>query len=155
VSPGAAASIGELAIGLRGAGAVRGRLVGTIAGPSTQGMEPARVRLATGAARLELSWRWGEGDWWLEPGVGAGVVATRATPVDLEQGRAITRWHPLLCAGAAIGRQLVGAWSARAEIGGSVHPRGDEYVIDPAGVVGRTPLGAVSVGLGLQWESNR
>jgi hypothetical protein len=157
IAPFAAAPAAGLALGLGPeprAGGWLARLDLRVAAPVQHESASDRVERWGGALRAELGGRLPLGfGAWLAATAGGGVTLAHVTALDLAGEPGALRIWPALSLSALGGLALGARWSLRLQASASVYPRTDRYVIDPEGVVAKSPRAELAAGLGLQFES--
>jgi hypothetical protein len=154
--PALVSALGQLELGFRPVGSrFLGRLVVSMASPTTQDETDDRVRVRQYGFRLDGALRWGGSHhrWWLQPALGAGVELLEVTAVDLSPDRSVRRVHPVAALAVAGGRRLGGGFSLRAEATLLLSPWSDRYLIGAVGEVGRSPWASLLFLAGLQFET--
>ncbi len=136
-----------------------GRLGVSVAAPTTQTLADADTDLAP--QRVE---RWPAGihatvgvramrtPWLYEAGIGAGLVATRVTALDLDDRPSQLRAQPVVTLHVALARTLWGRLRLRAELGARGYVRRDRYRVAPLAGVVRSPRFEVLAKLGIEFD---
>jgi hypothetical protein len=126
------------------------RAAGSFAFPTVQRAGIEELEMTTTTGRLEVGGRLSSEVLWLEAagGVGAGVFSVTAR--SLTGDPSVLRVRPLARASLALGLPADSAIAVRAELGVSLLPFGDSYVIRPTGEVGRSPVVLSTASLGIQ-----
>jgi len=151
VDPGAAAGFAEADLAI--ARAERGfvlRLGAAVGTTTEQQVMTDRVERRETSVRLGAGYRWGRGDWWLQPGAAAALVLSDVTALDLMGRPGVVRATPAAELAFAVARHLGGRFSLRAEAATRLFPLADRYLIDGVGEVGRSPRASFSAALGVQ-----
>ncbi|GAB4522860.1 MAG: hypothetical protein Tsb0020_41250 [Haliangiales bacterium] len=136
-----------------------GRLGVSVAAPTTQTLADDDTDLA--AQRVE---RWPAGihaavgvrtaraPWFYEAGVGAGLVATRVTALDLADRPSQLRTQPVVTLHVALARALWGRLRLRAELDARGYARRDRYRVAPLAGAVRSPRFEVLAKLGIELD---
>jgi hypothetical protein len=155
IAPFAAAPAAALALGLGPPG--EGwlvRLDARISTPVQQRSATDRVERWTSALRVEAGGRLRLGArFWLAGSAGGGLTLARVSALDLAGQPGALRVSPAVSISALFGLELTARWSLRLQTGASVYPRIDRYLVDPEGVVAKSPRGELIAGVGLQFDS--
>jgi hypothetical protein len=147
-------ALGQLEIGFRPAESrFLGRVVVSMASPTTQDATDDRVRVRQYGFRLDGALRWSGERGWLQPALGAGVELLDVTALDLSPDRSVRRVHLVAALALAAGYRVGGGLSLRAETTLLLSPWSDRYVIGAVGEVGRSPWACLLFLVGLQLET--
>jgi len=129
------------------------RLVLAVSHATEQTTELDRVRRIPVLLRLDAATRFERGRWWLAPTLGVGAVISQVTALDLPGEPQGVRAHPILGLALVVGLRLAPAWSLRGELCLNGHLTRDNYIIEPAGVVAKSPWGSLLATIGLQFDA--
>jgi hypothetical protein len=121
--------------------------------PTVQSSTIDRVRRRPASARFELGRRFRSPSWWFQPALGAGVVLSSVTALDLPGEPSLLRLHPEAVLTLGLGYPVAPTFALRLEIGGTLLLDRDHYLIEPQGEVALSPRATITAGLGAEFFS--
>jgi hypothetical protein len=119
--------------------------------PSEQEAAADRVELQQTSAAIGLAHRVRGRALWLRSALLAGISRWRVTALDLEGAPRETRLQPLVVVAVTGGVHLAGSVSVRLDLALAGYPAADRYLVQPEGVVARSPRAGLAVGMGVEW----
>jgi hypothetical protein len=142
------------------AGARRGSwglfLAAGLAAPTTQEARSQdavdHVRRSELSFRLDFSRLFAGRTFWIEPGLGASILLSQVTALDLPGRPSVARSDFGPDAILVVGAHLSAALSVAASMTGAYLLRQDRYTISPEGTVARSPSARLTMGLGFRYE---
>jgi hypothetical protein len=140
---------GEAAVGVRYRSWATG-VVASYASPTTQEAGVDRVRRTELGVRLEVAYRFPSRLLWVEPGAAFYALGSSVTALDLSGEPSTSRLDFGVGPSALAGISLTPAISLTASGAAALLFRRDQYEIEPAGVVARSPAARFFLGLGVR-----
>jgi len=125
----------------------------SIDSPITLEGEMDRVKLQRMAGSVGAGTRLEWGRAWVQPLAAVGAALWQVDALDLDGGASPLRVHPTVSIAATLGMPVNRSLALRAEANTTLFLVSDRYLIEPGGEVARSPRGAVSLGVGIEWAT--